>query len=303
MTVPAKVKREVISLREQIKLHNRLYHSLDAPEIPDADYDALLIRLEELEQEYDLVTSDSPTQRVGGAPLSQFTQVTHEIPMLSLAKVFSEKDLRDFETRIKKRLGSEEKLVYSCEPKVDGIAVSLLYIDGLLTRAATRGDGVIGEDITHNVKTIRSIPLEISVEPFKKIEVRGEVYMPKKEFQRLNAMREEAGESPFANPRNAAAGALRVLDPAITDSRKLGIFIYTVGFQDRDVCKTHSELQEQLKALRFPVNEHNRLCANFEETIAVIEEWRTKKNDLNYEVDGLVIQINSLAYISFYYEN
>jgi len=163
-------------------------------------------------------------------------------------------------------------------------------------RGATRGDGVQGEDITANLKTIRSIPLEISVEPFKKIEVRGEVYMPKKEFQRLNAMREEAGELPFANPRNAAAGALRVLDPAITDSRKLGIFIYTVGFQDRDVCKTHSELQEQLKALRFPVNEHNRLCANFEETIAVIEEWRTKKNDLNYEVDGLVIQINSLAY-------
>ena len=220
------------------------------------------------------------------------------MPMLSLDNTYNIDEVRAFHQRVLKSLPdtAADSIEYVVELKFDGLAVALTYEDGKLVRGATRGDGVQGEDITANLKTIRSIPLEISVEPFKKIEVRGEVYMPKKEFQRLNAMREEAGESPFANPRNAAAGALRVLDPAITDSRKLGIFIYTVGFQDRDVCKTHSELQEQLTALRFPVNEHNRLCANFEETIAVIEEWRTKKNDLNYEVDGLVIQINSLAY-------
>jgi DNA ligase (NAD+) len=163
-------------------------------------------------------------------------------------------------------------------------------------RGTTRGDGKKGEDITANLKTIRSIPLEISSKPFKKIEVRGEVYMPIKEFQRLNAIREAEGEPHFANPRNAAAGALRVLDPAITDSRKLGIFIYTVGFMDTNVCKTHFELQQILASLRFPINKHNRLCSNFEETIAIIEEWRQKKNNLDYEVDGLVIQLNSLAY-------
>ena len=227
MTIPAKVKREVASLREQIKHHNRLYHSLDVPEIPDADYDALLIRLEELEQEYDLAMPDSPTQRIGGTPLSQFTQVTHEYAMLSLGKVFGEKDLRDFETRIKKRLGSEEELVYSCEPKVDGIAVSLLYDDGLLTRAATRGDGVTGEDITHNVKTIRSIPLKLNHKKNRsRLEVRGEIFLSKPGFENLNKRAQNEGTKVFVNPRNTAAGAVRQLDSKVTAKIPLEMFCY-----------------------------------------------------------------------------
>ena len=292
-------KKEIESLRETIHRHDHLYYVKNSPVVSDREYDYLYCRLKELEDRYpESFTSDSPTQRVGGKAEQRFEQVVHHMPMLSLDNTYNIDEVRAFHQRVIKCLPgmAADSIEYVVELKFDGLAVALTYEDGKLVRGATRGDGVQGEDITANLKTIRSIPLEISVEPFKKIEVRGEVYMPKKEFQRLNAMREEAGESPFANPRNAAAGALRVLDPAITDSRKLGIFIYTVGFQDRDVCKTHSELQQQLTALRFPVNEHNRLCANFEETIAVIEEWRTKKNDLNYEVDGLVIQINSLAY-------
>ena len=207
-------------------------------------------------------------------------------------------EVRAFHQRIIKGLPdvAEDSIEYIVELKFDGLAVALTYEDGRLVRGTTRGDGKKGEDITANLKTIRSIPLQISSEPFKKIEVRGEVYMPKKEFQRLNAIREVEGESPFANPRNAAAGALRVLDPAITDSRKLGIFIYTVGFLDNNFCKTHFELQQTLASLRFPINEHNRLCSNFEDTIAIIEEWRQKKNHLAYEVDGLVVQLNSLAF-------
>ena len=207
-------------------------------------------------------------------------------------------EVRAFHQRIIKGLPgvAEDSIEYIVELKFDGLAVALTYEDGRLVRGTTRGDGKKGEDITANLKTIRSIPLEISSEPFKKIEVRGEVYMPIKEFQRLNAIREAEGEPHFANPRNAAAGALRVLDPAITDSRKLGIFIYTVGFLDNNFCKTHFELQQTLASLRFPINEHNRLCSNFEDTIAIIEEWRQKKNNLDYEVDGLVIQLNSLAY-------
>ena len=290
-------KKEVALLRSQIHLHDHLYYVKDSPEISDRDYDSLYHRLKELEGKYpECATSDSPTQRVGGKVDERFRKVVHPVPMLSLDNTFSVDEVRVFHQRVVKGLVDIEanSIEYVVELKFDGLAVSLTYEDGKLVRGATRGDGLQGEDVTANLKTIRSIPLEISSS--KKIEVRGEVYMPRKEFQRLNALREEAGESPFANPRNAAAGALRVLDPAVTDSRKLDVFIYSVGFLDNNNCETHSELQEKLASLRFPVSEHNRLCSKIEETLDIIEEWRKKKNDLDYEVDGLVIQVNSLAY-------
>jgi DNA ligase (NAD+) len=290
-------KKEVALLRSQIHLHDHLYYVKDSPEISDRDYDSLYHRLKELENKYpECATSDSPTQRVGGKVDERFRKVVHAVPMFSLDNTFSVDEVRAFHQRVMKGLADIEPntIEYVVELKFDGLAVSLTYEDGKLLRGATRGDGVQGEDVTANLKTIRSIPLKISSP--RKIEVRGEVYMPRKEFQRLNALREEAGESPFANPRNAAAGALRVLDPAVTDSRKLDVFIYSVGFLGNNNCETHSELQEKLASLRFPVNEHNRRCSNIEETLDIIEEWRKKKNDLDYEVDGLVIQVNSLVY-------
>ena len=292
-------KEEVALLRNKIHGHDYLYYVKDSPEIPDREYDSLYDRLKEIEGKYpECVTADSPTQRVGGKVDERFRKVVHPVPMLSLDNTFNVDEVRAFHQRVVKALPDieESSIEYVVELKFDGLAVALTYENGKLVRGATRGDGVQGEDVTANLKTIRSIPLEISAEPFKKIEVRGEVYMPRKEFQRLNVLREEVGESPFVNPRNAAAGALRVLDPAVTDSRKLSVFIYSVGFWDNNICETHSELQKNLASLRFPVNEHNRWCSNFEKTLALIEEWRTKKNDLDYEVDGLVIQLNSLAY-------
>ena len=292
-------KEEVALLRNKIHGHDYLYYVKDSPEIPDREYDSLYHRLKEIEGKYpECVTADSPTQRVGGKVDERFRKVVHPVPMLSLDNTFNVDEVRAFHQRVVKALPDieESSIEYVVELKFDGLAVALTYENGKLVRGATRGDGVQGEDVTANLKTIRSIPLEISAEPFKKIEVRGEVYMPRKEFQRLNILREEVGESPFVNPRNAAAGALRVLDPAVTDSRKLSVFIYSVGFLDNNICETHSELQKNLASLRFPVNEHNRWCSNFEKTLAFIEEWRTKKNDLDYEVDGLVIQLNSLAY-------
>ena len=292
-------KEEVALLRNKIHGHDYLYYVKDSPEIPDREYDSLYDRLKEIEGKYpECVTADSPTQRVGGKVDERFRKVVHPVPMLSLDNTFNVDEVRAFHQRVVKALPDieESSIEYVVELKFDGLAVALTYENGKLVRGATRGDGVQGEDVTANLKTIRSIPLEISAEPFKKIEVRGEVYMPRKEFQRLNILREEVGESPFVNPRNAAAGALRVLDPTVTDSRKLSVFIYSVGFLDNNICETHSELQKNLASLRFPVNEHNRWCSNFEKTLALIEEWRTKKNDLDYEVDGLVIQLNSLAY-------
>ena len=235
-------KKEIESLRKTIHTHDHQYYVKNFPSISDREYDSLYHRLKELESRYpQWVTPDSPTQRVGGKVEQRFRQITHPAPMLSLDNTYNVDEVRAFHQRIIKGLPdvAEDSIEYIVELKFDGLAVALTYEEGRLVRGTTRGDGKKGEEITANLNTIRSIPLEISSKPFKKIEVRGEVYMPKKEFQRLNAIREVEGESPFANPRNAAAGALRVLDPAITDSRKLGIFIYTVGFLDNNFCKTH----------------------------------------------------------------
>lgn len=293
------VKQDIEDLKQTIHQHDHQYYVKNSPTISDQEYDALLRRLRELEATHpDHVTPDSPTQRVGGKVDERFKAVMHPVPMLSLDNTYNVDEVRAFHQRVLKGLPDvpEDSIEYVVELKFDGLAVALTYEDGLLVRGATRGDGLQGEDITANLKTIWSIPLKIDTKPFKSIEVRGEVYMPKKEFERINAEREAAGETPFANPRNAAAGALRLLDPAITAERKLDIFIYAVGFLDSNPFKTHYELQEQLKALRFPINKYNRLCGNFESTLALIEEFRDKRKELDYEVDGLVIQLNSLAH-------
>ena len=293
------VKQDIEDLKQTIHQHDHQYYVKNSPTISDQEYDALLRRLRELETTHPgYVTPDSPTQRVGGKVDERFKAVMHPVPMLSLDNTYNVDEVRAFHQRVLKGLPDvpEGSIEYVVELKFDGLAVALTYEEGLLVRGATRGDGLQGEDITANLRTLRSIPLKIDTEPFKRIEVRGEVYMPKKEFERINAEREAEGETPFANPRNAAAGALRLLDPAITAQRKLDIFIYAVGFLDSNPFKTHHELQEQLAALRFPINEYNRLCGNFESTLALIEEFRDKRKELDYEVDGLVIQLNSLAH-------
>jgi DNA ligase (NAD+) len=292
-------KQEIETLKQSIHQHDHLYYVKNIPSIPDQEYDALLRRLKELEAAHpEYVTPDSPTQRVGGKVDERFKAVMHPVPMLSLDNTYNLDEVRAFHQRVLRGLPDVpgDSIEYVVELKFDGLAVALTYENGLLVRGATRGDGLQGEDITANLRTLRSIPLKIDTKTFNRIEVRGEVYMPKKEFERINAQRVEEGEVPFANPRNAAAGALRLLDPAITAERKLGIFIYGVGFLDTTAFQTHYEMQGKLSALRFPVNEHNRLCENFESALGLIEEFRDKRKDLDYEVDGLVIQLNSLAH-------
>lgn len=293
------VKQDIENLKRTIHKHDHLYYVKNSPSISDQEYDGLLRRLQELETDHpEFVTPDSPTQRVGGKIDERFKAVVHPVPMLSLDNTYNVDEVRAFHQRVLKGLPDvpEDSIEYVVELKFDGLAVALTYEDGLLVRGATRGDGMQGEDITANLRTIRSIPLKIDTQPFKHLEVRGEVYMPKKEFERINAEREAEGETPFANPRNAAAGALRLLDPAITAQRKLDIFIYAVGFLDTNPFNTHYELQEKLEALRFPINKYNRLCKNFESALALIEEFRDKRKELDYEVDGLVMQLNSLAH-------
>ena len=292
-------KQEIETLKQSLHKYDHLYYVKNSPIISDQEYDALLRRLEELEAAHpECVTPDSPTQRVGGKVDERFKAVVHPAPMLSLDNTYNVDEVRAFHQRVLRGLPDipEDDIEYVVELKFDGLAVALTYEDGLLVSGATRGDGLQGEDITANLRTLRSVPLKIDTEPFKRIEVRGEVFMPKKEFERINAQRKAQGETPFANPRNAAAGTLRLLDPAITAERRLDIFIYGVGFLSANPFQTHHELQEKLSELRFPVNEHNRLCKNFELALALIEEFRDKREALDYEVDGLVIQLNSLAY-------
>ena len=241
----AKIK-ELESLKQQIRHHNYRYHVLDAPEVPDAEYDRLMRQLQALEKEFpELVTSDSPTQRVGDAPVSAFGTVRHQVPMLSLDNAFAEDELREFHRRVTERLELEEgadTLAYAAEPKLDGAAVSLLYEDGQLVRGATRGDGTTGEDITHNVRTIEAVPLRLLGDWYPPtLEVRGEVFMPKAGFEAYNKKAAEAGEKTFVNPRNAAAGSLRQLDPKLTAERPLDMYVYSVGRIDGgELPKSHS---------------------------------------------------------------
>lgn len=300
--------QELALLRTQIARHDYLYHTLDAPVIADVEYDRLFARLEELEAQHpDLITPDSPTQRVGSTPAAGFVQVTHEIPMMSLAKVFDAADLEDFEARIKKRLDTYVGISYSCEPKIDGVAVSLLYEDGVLTRAATRGDGITGEDITHNVRTLRDIPLRIGIfhegaaAVPRRLEVRGEIYMTRSGFEAMNREAESAGSKTFVNPRNAAAGTLRQLDPRITNQRPLRLFCYSAAVLEGEggsllfsLGSTLSATFTLLEQWGLPVNPERRTVTGAAECLAYAQALLEKRPALDYEIDGAVIKVDRL---------
>jgi DNA ligase (NAD+) len=291
--------KKIVTLREEINRHNYLYYALDAPEVTDAEYDALYRELVKLEKEYpDLVTPESPTQRVGGAPLEKFSQVTHRIPMLSLENALDEADIRDFDERIKRFLAlpSDEEIEYVCEPKMDGLAVELVYERGEFTVGSTRGDGFVGEDVTQNLKTVKTIPLRLALtDPPRRLEVRGEVYLGLKAFQRLNAEREEAGEPPFANPRNAAAGSLRQLDPRITAKRPLSIFCYAPGEVISYEFTLQSGFLANVLTWGVPVNPLAGKVTGIREVIRYYREMESKRDSLPYEIDGVVVKVDSFA--------
>jgi DNA ligase (NAD+) len=286
-------EKRIAELTKQIERHNRLYYVEDRPEITDQEYDQLMRELQELEGRFpELAQPDSPTRRVGGEPLPYFEKVVHKSPMLSLGNAFNEADLRDFDRRVRQAVGSQ-MVRYVCELKIDGLAVSLHYENGLFVKGATRGDGTTGEDITQNLRTIRSIPLRLS-QPLT-LEVRGEAYMPKPAFEKLNKEREERGEPLFANPRNSAAGSLRQLDPKIAASRQLDTFIYAIGDLQGVRVESHSEGLELLESLGFHVNEERRVFSDIEEVITFIDSWIEKRPSLPYEIDGMVIKVDSFA--------
>jgi len=298
---PANVKKEIAELREKLRYHEYRYYVLDEPEISDAAYDRLMERLKELEAAHpELVTPDSPTVRVGGAPREGFQTVRHARPMLSLDNAFSYDALREWDRRVREGSG-KEKIEYIAEHKFDGLSISLQYQDGVLVRGVTRGDGTTGEDVTPNVKTIRSVPLRVDAAALKKaklrvdFEVRGEVIMTRKAFEALNRQQERIGGKIFVNPRNSAAGAVRVLDPTITASRKLDFFAYYVLVDGKVPFTKHSESLEALKQLRFRASDDWRLCNGIQEVIKYCEDWDTKREKLPYEIDGVVIKVNSTA--------
>lgn len=293
-------ERQIEQLRQQLHYHNYRYHVLDDPEITDAEYDQLMRHLQELEAAFpDLVTPDSPTQRVGAAPLEGFGTVLHSLPMLSLDNAFSPAELRDFDERVKRQLGQTAPIDYVAEPKIDGLAVELVYEHGLLVQGSTRGDGVRGEEITQNLRTIRTIPLRLigaAHAPVpRRLEVRGEVYMTKRDFQRLNARREEEGEPIFANPRNASAGSLRQLDPRITAGRPLNIFCYGLGRAEGVALATHWEVLQTLARWGFKTNPLCQRCQGIEAALAYYERLRDQREELPYEIDGVVLKVDSLA--------
>lgn len=288
---------EAEKLRREIRHNEYLYYVLDAPEITDAEYDRMMVRLRELEARYpDSIPADSPTQRVGGRASSQFTEVRHLEPLLSLGNVFSAEELRAFDERVRSGLPAGSKVEYVMEPKIDGLACSLIYENGKLVRAATRGDGVVGENVTANVRTIRSIPLTLKVPKGEAVpellDVRGEVYMPRQAFMRLNEQRAERGESEFANPRNAAAGSLRQLDPQVTARRSLSFFAYYLvgeGAQPK-----HSESLALLARYGFKVSENYKVVENIDEAIKYIGDFNELRQGLSYDTDGAVIKVNDV---------
>ncbi|MEK5053438.1 NAD-dependent DNA ligase LigA [Niallia sp. FSL K6-0212] len=281
------------------ELHNLLnqygyeYYVLDNPSVPDSEYDALLNELIQLEEKFpSLKTNDSPSQRIGGEVLDMFSKVQHQKPMLSLGNAFNEADLRDFDRKVRAVIGDD--FSYVCELKIDGLAVSLRYENGLFEQGATRGDGTTGEDITANLKTIRSIPLRLN--QAVSLEVRGEAFMPKKSFEALNKAKDENGEEPLANPRNAAAGSLRQLDPRIAASRNLDIFLYAIGDAGQTGIQSHSDGLDLLDRLGFKTNKERKRCATIEDVLQYIEGWQEKRPHLPYEIDGIVIKVDNLAH-------
>jgi DNA ligase (NAD+) len=292
-------ERRINELRVEIERHNRLYYLEDRPEITDSEYDRLFRELLDLEAKFsDLAIPDSPTQRVGGAPLDKFVQVTHRIPMLSLENAFDEEDMRDFDERVKRELALpfDHELEYVCEPKMDGLAVSLTYERGDFSGGATRGDGTIGEDVTRNLRTVKSLPLRLAADrPPLLIEVRGEVYLPVEAFRKMNRDREENGEEPFANPRNAAAGSIRQLDSRITAKRPLAIFCYGPGALEGMEFTSHHQFLETIGRWGLPVNPHTRKVRGLEAVCAYHREIEARRETLPYEIDGVVVKIDSSA--------
>ena len=293
------LQQQIDTLRHDLRRYEYEYHVLDNPTIPDAEYDRLFHQLKALEAAHpELITADSPTQRVGAKPLSGFAQIRHEIPMLSLDNAFSDEEFYAFVKRIEDRLIClPEPLTFCCEPKLDGLAVSILYVNGVLTQAATRGDGTTGEDITANIRTIRNIPLQLLMDnPPARLEVRGEVFMPHAGFERLNQLALEKGEKTFANPRNAAAGSLRQLDPKITSKRPLVLNAYSIGIAEGvDLPNTHYDRLQWLKSIGIPVNPEIRLCNGTDEVLDFYRDIQNKRSSLGYDIDGTVLKINDIA--------
>jgi DNA ligase (NAD+) len=294
----ASITKKIAQLKKKINEHNYRYHILDEPLISDAAYDKLFCELEELEKQYpELISNDSPTQRVGGTPLTSFQQVQHAIPMLSLENAFSEKEVLAFNKRIQERLHTQHDIEYACEPKLDGIAVSLSYHKGQLIRAATRGDGNTGEDITLNIRTILSIPLQLRGQDYPtSLEVRGEVYIPKKAFQQLNARLKESDEKTFVNPRNAAAGSLRQLNPKITAQRALAFFTHSVGkIKGGKLAATHTAILDQFKHWGLPRCPQTQTAKNIVACLEYYHKIEKQRAILPYEIDGVVYKVNAIA--------
>jgi len=298
--IPEQVRVEYEQLKDELNQHNHRYYVLDEPTIPDSEYDRSMRRLQEIEQQFpELLSDDSPSQRVGGAPLPSFSQVSHDVPMLSLDNAFNEDELEAFDRRIRDRLNfkAHEQLDYACEPKLDGVAVSLMYRDGLLVRGATRGDGKVGEDITANVRTIKSIPLKLSGEGIPQLlEVRGEIYLPRAGFAKINAAAIASGDKVFVNPRNAAAGSLRQLDSKITASRPLEMCAYSVGqFQGGATPDTHLNMLNALAGWGFKINTYVEAVRGIAACEDYYEEMQKRRDNLPYDIDGIVYKVNDLA--------
>ncbi len=296
MEAPARAKEKIEQLKAQINHHNYRYYVLDSPEVSDAEYDELIRALKQLEEQYPrFLTPDSPTQRVGAEPVAAFGVVAHPQPLLSLGNVFSGDELVAWYTRTSKLL-DEERFNFTCEHKIDGLAVALTYVDGQLTTGATRGDGFRGENITQNLRTVRSIPLSVAKEAPPRFEVRGEIFLPKAGFNRLNEERAAAGLPLFANPRNAAAGSVRQLDPRVTAKRPLDIYIYALGYAEGGTTpQSHWETMQYLKSLGFKVNPDNVLLTGIEQVEEYYHTCVQQKESLPYQADGIVVKVDSLA--------
>ena len=294
--MPAPAARAA-ELRQQIDYHNRKYYVDAAPEISDREFDRLLDELKQIEAKHpELVTPDSPTQRVGGAPIDEFQTVRHRVPMLSIDNTYNPDELREWDKSVRKLLGGEQPC-YVVELKIDGVAMSLTYEDGLFTVGATRGDGERGDDVTHNLKTMPDVPLRLhGAKPPRLFEARGEVYMTRAELIRINRARVEAGEKPYENPRNLAAGTLKLLDPKQSAERKLRLFAYALGAVEGLTITSHLEALDTLKRLGFPVNPHTHGCQHIDEVIEYVQTWDSKRHDLPYETDGMVIKVNDYAH-------
>ena len=295
--MPASVKKEIESLRKQLRYHSHKYYVLDDPDIPDAQYDRLHKQLVALEDKYpELITLDSPTQRVGSTPLTAFEQIQHQKPMLSLDNVFSDDELQAFNQRLRDRLNSEDDIEFTAEPKLDGLAISLRYEKGVLIYAATRGDGSTGENVTLNVRTMQSVPLSLLGENYPDVlEVRGEVFMPKAGFEKLNKQARQNGEKEFANPRNAAAGSLRQLDPAITAKRPLSLYCYGVGvIEGGELANTHYKILQQLKDFGLPVCSEIKIIHDVNACLFYYKNILNRRDDLPYDIDGIVYKVNAI---------